>query len=163
VLDRLKALRGGGWLSSETKLSVAAIKDHEGALEEDVTENGNADTCAALESTEVGGAGNWSVRHQATWDNGSVVSNGNLEIGKGGFCWDGVTTLLRVVLCTFYLVVVGRNDSVWQQQQRGTGVGNTLNRGRVHGAVTNSIAVSSEAPETLRVVHRGVFDGASIP
>jgi hypothetical protein len=52
-LDQLKALRGG-WLSGETKLGVAAVKDYEGALEEDVTEDGDANTFVALESTEVG-------------------------------------------------------------------------------------------------------------
>ena len=60
------------------------------------------------------------------------------------------------------LSVVGINDIVGEDEERGAGVGNGTDRGAGEGGAAYTVAVAGEAPEALAVVYRGVGDVAGI-
>lgn len=150
-------------LGGETELVLLGIEDNVLGLEEDVTEDVDTNVTSGLETTEAL-ATLLGVVEVLAGNSGGVRANGDLEVRESGRAVKDPATLGLGVLGTADLLVVGGDGAVVQEEQGGTGVGNTLD-GATSGldlGVTNADGVGGEAPEALAVVDISVGKLASV-
>lgn len=111
-------------MGSETKLGASRVKNDILALQEDITEDGEANARVALDTTVAGGAtsGDLGVVDQLTGDNGVVAVDGHSEVGQGGGTGEDVASVGVTVLGAGDLLVVGGDNAVREQEKGGAGV-----------------------------------------
>ena len=84
------------------------------------------------------------------------------DVREGGAAGVSVTALLRVVLRARDAAVVGGYDSIWDEEEGGSCVSDTVEATVVHFAVTDSVAGASEAPKAPRAVDVDIGDFAGM-
>jgi hypothetical protein len=111
-------------LSGKAEAGALGIENDILALEEDITEDGEANARVALDTTVAGGAasGNLGVVDQLTGDNGIVAIDGHGKVGQGGGTGEDVATVGVAVLGAGDLPVVGGDKAAVEQEEGGTGV-----------------------------------------
>ena len=145
------------------ELGLAGVIHDELALEPDVAEDGHADTAVALEAAEARTARRGrGVVEVVTRDRAGVVADREADVGKGGRAGEDVATVVLAIGGTLDVAPVVRNDGVVDKDERGSGVGDGLDRRGRGGAGANGVAVGSVAPESLTAVDIGVADIAGM-
>lgn len=91
-----------------------------------------------------------------------VVANSKGEVGKVGRAREGITTLRVVIFSTLDLGVVGGDNGVVHEEKSGTGVSNGIDAGGHELTIANLVASTSDFPETLGAIDRGVGDVSGI-
>lgn len=111
-------------LSGETQLRTIGVEDNVLALQEDVTEDGEADVRVGLNSTVAGRATvrNRSVVDVIARDNGTVATDSDGKGWEAGAAIEDIATIAVAVLSTVDLVVVGLNDIAGKQEEGSAGV-----------------------------------------
>jgi hypothetical protein len=111
-------------LSGKAEAGALGVENDILALEEDITEDGEANARVALDTTVAGGAasGNLGVVDQLTGDNGIVAIDGHGEVGQGGGTGEDVATVGVAVLGARDLLVVGGDNAGGEQEEGGAGV-----------------------------------------
>lgn len=111
-------------LGSEAKAGAVGVEDDVLALQEDVTEDGEAQAGVALDTAEASGAARLegSIVDQGARNNSLVAANGNGEIGELGGAGNGVATGRGVLLGAGDLAVVVRDHVIGEQEQGGASV-----------------------------------------
>ena len=142
---------------------AVTVENNELALEEDIAEDGEADTRVGLDPAEASGAGaiGGGVVDVRAGDGGLVAANGEADVRKSGAAGVSVAALLLVILSAVDTAVVVRDDIIVDEEESGSGVGDGVADSASIG-VADSVAVSGEAPEALAVVHVNIRDVASV-
>lgn len=111
-------------LGSEAKTGPVGVEDNVLALQEDVTEDGEAQARVALDTAEAGGAAalEGSIVDQGAGNNGVVAANCNSEVGELSAARDGVATGGGVLLSAGDLAVVVGDNVVGEEQEGGASV-----------------------------------------
>jgi hypothetical protein len=111
-------------LSGKAEAGPLGVENDILALEEDITEDGEANARVALDTTVAGGAssGNLGVVDQLTGDNGIVAIDGHREVGQCGGTGEDVATVGVAVLGAGDLLVVGGDNAGGEQEEGGAGV-----------------------------------------
>lgn len=111
-------------LGGEAKTRSLRVENDVLALEEDITEDGEAKTRVALDTTEAGGAAgaDGSVVDVLAGNNGVIVTNGDSEVRQISRAREDVATLDLAVLGSSNLFVVGGDNRVREQEKGGTSV-----------------------------------------
>lgn len=141
-----------------------SVEDDELALEEDVTEDVDADAGVGLNAAEAGRAARvgWGVVDVRARDRGCVAADGEGNGRKGGAARVSVAALGLVVLGAVDTAVVGGDDSVVEEEKASSGVGDGVGDGASGCASINAVAIGREAPETSAVVDGDVGDLAGV-
>ena len=149
----------------EPKLRTTSrvIKDDELRLEEDIAKNGLSDTRIALQTTEAAPTlRSGRVVHVASRHDGRVAFDLEREVGKGGVAAKDVSAVGLAVGGSRDFSVVGGDEVIWEKEKGCSGVGDGGDALADWGSRANGVPAAREAPETLRVVHGGVGDVASV-
>ena len=111
-------------LGGEAKTRSLRVENDVLALEEDITEDGEAKTRVALDTTEAGGAAgaDGSVVDVLAGNNGVIVTNGDSEVRQISRAREDVATLDLAVLGSSNLFVVGGDNRVREQEKGGAGI-----------------------------------------
>jgi hypothetical protein len=111
-------------LGGEAKARALVVENDILALEEDITEDGEANTRVALDTTVAGGAtiGDGGVVDVFARNNGIVALNSHSEVREVGVAVESVTTNGAVVLGTGNLLVVGGDNRVVNQEKSGASI-----------------------------------------
>lgn len=111
-------------LGGEAKTRSLGVENDVLALEEDITEDGEAKARVALDTTEAGGAAgaDGSVVDVLAGNNGVIVTNGDSEVRQISRAREDVATLGLAVLGPSNLSVVGGDNRVREQEKGGTSV-----------------------------------------
>jgi hypothetical protein len=111
-------------LSGKAEAGALGVENDILALEEDITEDREANARVALDTTVAGGAasGNRGVVDQLTGDNGIVAIDGYGKVGQGGGTGEDVATVGVAVLGAGDLPVVGGDKAAVEQEEGGAGV-----------------------------------------
>lgn len=111
-------------LGGEAKTRSLRVENDVLALEEDITEDGEANSRVALDTTEALGATSrdGSVVDVLAGNNGVVATNGHSEVRQSGGAREDVATSRVAVLGTGNLLVVGGNNRVREQEEGGTSI-----------------------------------------
>jgi hypothetical protein len=151
-------------LSSETKLRGRVLhgEDNKLALEENVTEDGDAGARAGLDTSVALRAGDLGVVDVAAGDGELLATNDSRETGESGRAREDVTTLAVRVLGTRDLCVVGVDNVVGKEHKGGAGVSNSRVGAGDGGAATDSVAGGGELPEAACGVDVDIGDGTSV-
>lgn len=151
-----------GGLSGEANLGALGVEDGVLGLQEDVTEDGEAEARVALDTAVAGGAagGDGGVVDDGAGHDGIVGADGDGEVGQGGGAVEDVAAILRALLSAGDLLVVGSDDIGGEHHEGGAGVGNTLDGGA--GGAADLVAIRGEHPEALRAVDGLVGNGAGV-
>lgn len=131
------------------------------ALEEDVTEDAEADALVGLDTTEAGAVTDRRVVDVLARNGLLDAADGDGEIGRGGSAGEDVTTLSSAVLRAADLGIVGTNDGRVGVDESGTRVEDTGDGG-LGGSSTNAVGRCAKAPEALAVVGINVGDRTSV-
>ena len=107
-------------------------------------------------------AGCWGIVDVGAGNNGPVAANAERNTWEGGRAREDVTSLGCTVGSTGDLGIVGCDSGGREIQKRRTGVGDAVNRGRDKPSRANGISASSEFPEAIGGVDRGVSDTARV-
>jgi hypothetical protein len=112
------------FLGGKAEARSLGVEDDVLALQEDITEDGEANARVALDTTVAGGAtsGDLGVVDQLTGDNGVVAVDGHSEVGQGGGTGEDVASVGVTVLGAGDLLVVGGDNAVREQEKGGAGV-----------------------------------------
>lgn len=114
--EKINLLGGESELGSRAGLG----EDNKLALEEDVTEDGEANTGVGLDSTVALGAGDGSVVDVGAGDGELGAADDGGEAGKSGATAEDVSTLAAGVRSAADLFVVGLDDGVGEEEKSGT-------------------------------------------
>lgn len=111
-------------LGGEAKTRSLRVENDVLALEEDITEDGEAKTRVALDTTEAGGAASadGGVVDVLSGNNGVIVTNGDSEVRQISRAREDVATLDLAVLGSSNLFVVGGDNRVREQEKGGAGI-----------------------------------------
>ena len=109
-------------LGGESKTRALGVENNVLALQEDVTEDGHANTLVGLETTEAGTVTGRGVVDQASGNGGGVAADNNSEVGQLRVAGEGVSTGFLVILGTRDTLVVSRDNLLVDEQERGAGV-----------------------------------------
>jgi hypothetical protein len=114
-------------LSGETKARAFCVENDILALEEDITEDGEANARVALNTTEAAGATSRdrSVLDVLSRNNGIVATNGHGEVRQIGVAREDIATSRVVVLGAVNLLVVVRDNAVIEQEECSSSVYNS--------------------------------------
>lgn len=147
-------------MGSEAKLGAVGVKHHVLALQENITEDREANTSVRLKTTKAGAIAGGAVVHQGAGHGSSVSADSNAEIGQSSRAREDVSASVVVILSSTDLgVVLGDNGGI-KKKQSGTSISNSVETSARLGS--SLVAVNAEAPESLRVVNIGVYDGAGV-
>jgi len=151
-------------LSSETKLRGRVLhgEDNKLALEEDVTEDGDAGAGAGLDTTVALGGSDLSVVDVAAGDSELLATNDGGEAGESGRAGEDVTTLAVGVLGSGDLGVVGVDDVVGEEHEGGAGVSNGRVGAGNGGTAADGVTSGGELPEAVLSVDVDVGDGTGV-
>ena len=154
-------------LLSETKTrgALRLIEDSVDALEEDVTEDGEANTSVSLDTAEAGRAGGvgGSVVDVRARDDEELATDVDVEGREGGGAGEDVATVSAAALGAGDLGVVGTDSGGGEVEEAGAGVGDRVtDRASSGGGCADAVAASSELPEAVGCGDRDVGDGASV-
>ena len=132
----------------------ALVEDDVLRLEEDITVDGEADLRVALDASKalLTGRVHRSVVDVAARNDGIVAADSEGEVGEGGAAVEDIASLLGIVGGAGDLLVVGVDDRVIDEHERGARIGDT-GAGRHGSARADGGAVGREGPEALAVVH----------
>lgn len=97
-----------------------------------------------------------------TRNNSRVATNLDSEVRKSSTAVEDVSTVGAGVLGTANLAVVVGNDAVVEEDEGGTGVGNSREGAATRAGAANGVSVGSELPESLAVVDAGVSEAAGV-
>lgn len=144
--------------------AAIVIEHHKLALKEDVTEDIEADTTAALNASEASRPAvvDRRVVDIRAGDSGLVVTNLEAYVGQSDAAGVGIPSLLLVVPRAINAPVVVRHDGVIDKEQRGSSISDSVKAVGVDVASTNGVAGASERPEALAVVDIDVGDVAGM-
>ena len=111
-------------LGSEAKTRSLGVENDVLALEEDITEDGEANARVALDTTVAAGA---TSRDRCEVDvlagnNGVIAIDGHGEVRQSGAAREDVTTSRAAVLGARNLLVVGGDNRAIEQEESGTGI-----------------------------------------
>ena len=154
-----------GWASGggETEAGSGGIEHTVVGVEEDITVDVLGSTADGLDTTEAaaGGRGSSKVKQRAG-DGGSVVTDGEGQVGEGGAAVEDVAAIGLGVGRAGDLPVVGSNGVIRHQDEGGSSIGDTGET--THGArgATNTVAGRWVLPETVAAVNIGIGEGASV-
>lgn len=111
-------------LGGEAESGTLGVEDDVLALEEDITQDGEAETRVALNTANASGAAllERGVVDVLARDDGVVGADNNGEFGELGFAGKDVASSGCVVLGALDLLVVGIDDFVIEHDEGGTGV-----------------------------------------
>lgn len=111
-------------LGGEAKTRSLRVENDVLALEEDITEDGEAKARVALDTTEAGGAASadGGVVDVLSGNNGVIVTNGDSEVRQISRAREDVATLDLAVLGSSNLFVVGGDNRVREQEKGGAGI-----------------------------------------
>ena len=145
--------------------AAAVIEDSVDSLQENITEDVEADASVSLDTSEASRASgsDWRVVDVLAWNGEGLAANGYVEVWWGGRAWEGVSTLRLVKAGTLNLAVVRLDSAGWEVEERSASVSN----GGAEAAGSRVVATcgratSSELPKTLRVVHWNICDGTRV-
>lgn len=111
-------------LGGEAKTRSLRVENDVLALEEDITEDGEAKARVALDTTEAGGAASadGGVVDERSGNNGVVAIDGHSEVRQTGRAREDIATSRVAVLGTGNLSVVGGDNRVGEQEKGGTSI-----------------------------------------
>lgn len=111
-------------LGGEAKLRSVAVEDDILALEEDITEDREADTRVALDTTEAGGAAvrDGSIVDQGAGNNGVIAGDGHGEVGQRAGAIKSVATSRAITLGAGDLAIVCGDNAVIEEEKSGASV-----------------------------------------
>jgi hypothetical protein len=112
---------------SEPGAATARLEDNVLALEEDVTEDAEADTLVGLDTTEAGTVTNGRIVDEPAGNSLLDSTHSNSKVGQSSSAGEDVTALGRRVLGTADLGVVGANNGGVGVDKGGAGVDDTVN------------------------------------
>lgn len=149
-------------LGSPTDLVSAAVEDDKGRLEGDVTEDGEADVAVGLDAAVAGGAGDGGVVDVGAGDDDAGAADAEGEAGQGGAAGEDVAGLAVAVRRAADLGVVGVDDAVGEEEQRGARVGDAVDGARLEGARADGVAGRGPLPPAVGGRDGGVGDAAGV-
>lgn len=150
-------------LGSEAKLEVVTIENNVLALEENITENAETNARVGLDTTVAStAAASGSIVDVVTRNDSRVATNLDSEVRKTSTAVKDVSTFGAGVLGTVNLAIVVGDDAVVEEDEGGTGVGNSGEGAAARAGVTNRVSVGSELPESLAAVDVGVDEVAGV-
>jgi hypothetical protein len=142
----------GRRLLAEAERLVATVESHELGLEHGVTVDLETSTLVALDTAEASGVGlvDGGEGDHVSGNLGHVgVADGNGHVGESGGTWVDETTDLGVELGALDLGVVGFGDTLVDEKERCTSVGNGVRAlGVLEELVTDGKFGGGELPET---------------
>lgn len=147
-----------------SEAQVTAVKHNEGGFQRNITKDIDTNSSAALQAAEASSAcavGRRKV-HVLARDGDGGTPNAKGEVWQRSGALEGITTLGIVVLGTADLGVVGVDDVVIEEKQRGASVGNTGDGLSLERTAADGVAGRREAPEAFAVVNGCVGDGAGV-
>lgn len=111
-------------LGCEAKARSLGVENDVLALEEDITEDGEAKARVALDTTEAVGAASadGGVVDVLSGNNGIIVTNGDSEVRQISRAREDVATLGLAVLGSSNLAVVGGDNRVGEQEKGGASI-----------------------------------------
>jgi len=159
----------GGWtlglfitcslrLGRETQLEVAAVKDCELGLEEDIAIDSERESSRALQATEAHGGVvkrfgiDGGVLHEVTSNDSLVGANVERQVGECRVTRKDVAANIVVVYSVRDLGIVCLGDFRRYHQQRGTRVSDGLVRGGGR-QIGDSVGVGLKLPEAASLVY----------
>lgn len=152
-------------LLGETEGLVAAIEDGEVLLEQHVTEDLHALATVTLHTTEASVGANIRERDVLARDRGheAAVADLHTKVRNVGVARVDITTRSRGDRGALNLLVESLRDSVIDEQEGGTSVGDSAAGSRVLvGLTTDTVGGRSELPETIAGVHWSEVDISGI-
>ena len=138
------------------------FENHKLRLEEHIPEDGLPDAGITLQAAEAARAVHGRIVQITARHDGRIPFNLEREIGQGGAAREDVTAVGLAVGGTLDLSVIGGDDVVGEEQERGARVGDGGDGFRHGGRGADLVAAAGEAPEPLRVVDGGVGDVARV-
>lgn len=145
--------------------AAAVVKDSVDGLQENITEDVEADASVGLDASEAARATgrDRGVVDVFAWNGEGLAANGHVEVWWGAAAWEGVSALRAVEAGALDLAVVRLHCAAWEVEERSASVSN---RGAEAAggcvAATCREAASGELPEALRVVNWNVGDAAGV-
>lgn len=149
---------------AQARRALGLIEDGVDGLEENITEDAEANASVGLNATEASLAarGQWCVRDVRAGHGEGLATDGDVEVRWVAAAGEGVASLLGVVRATG-LGVVGLDDGGWQVEEGGTSIGDGGANAAGGGVVgTDGVTAGGELPEALRVVDWNVGDRAGV-
>ena len=159
-LDRDTCLLG----ETEARRARGDVVDNVLALEEDVTENVEADALIGLDASEAGSGarGDGGVVDELSRHGLGDAADGDGEVGQSGRAGEYITALCVVDLGAGDLGVVGLCDGRVDVNQGCAGVDDAVDVGPDGCGGANRVTCRGEAPEALAVVNVDVSDGTGV-
>lgn len=150
---------------AESWRALRLVEDGVDGLQEDITEDVEADAGVGLETSEaLAAAGrDWCVVDVRAWNDEGLAADLYVEVWQSGAAWEDVSTLGAAAGRTLNGAVVGLGGAGWNVKERSTSVsdgGAEAARGTV--VATCGRAAGGELPEALGGVNWNVDDRASV-
>lgn len=131
------------------------------ALEEDVTEDAEANTVVGLNTTKASAITNGRVVDVLAGNGLLDATNSDGEVRKGSSAREDVATLSSIILRTADLGVVGTDNGSVGVDESGAGVKNTSDS-LLSGCGTDAVGRCTKPPESLAIIRIDVGDWASV-
>lgn len=150
---------------AESWRASALVEDNVHGLEEDVTEDGEANTRVRLDTAEAGRASvvGWGVVDVAAWNGEGGASDGDNKVRERGGAREDVATVRLAVGGSVDVRVVRGDGGVWEVHEGGAGVGNGGANAAAGGVARSSaVSVGGELPEAVGLVDVGVGNAAFV-
>ena len=147
----------------QTRLA-APIKDGKDLAQKHVAEDIDVLAGIALQSTKALRARDLVVVERGAGNRKHVAGDGDAKVGESGRAAEHVAALAAAVFGAGHLLVVGGDDVVVEQDQRGARVGDGARGGRVglRGRLADAERVGLELPVALAAVDGGVVDLSAV-
>ena len=144
--------------------AARSIENHKLALEEDISEDVEADALARLNASKAGRPAvvNRRIVDVRAWDGGLVSADLKADVRQGGAAGIGVAALGLVKFGTADGFVVGGYDGVIDEQKCGARVGDSVDAVAVDGAVAYCVAGGGKGPKALGAVDGDVDNVAGV-
>ena len=128
MLKRTYPLCGLGG-ETDTRCALGLVEDNELTLEENVTEDGDANTVAGLDATEAIRSPSSCVVDVFTGNDGLVRTDTEGEVRESGRAGENVSTQAWFVLGSLDLLVVGGDGVIGYKKEGGSGVSDGVKAG----------------------------------
>ena len=161
MLRRAYPLCGLGG-ETDTRCALGLVENNELTLEENVTEDGDANTVAGLDATEAIRSTSSCVVDVFTGNNGLVRTDTEGEVRESGRAGENVSTLTFVIFGSFDSLVVCGDGVIGYKKEGGSGVSDGVKAGGLEWSTADAVTWTCELPETFGIIYIGVGDRASV-
>lgn len=146
---------------AKTRPATARLMDNVLALEEDITKDVKLNAIVGLNTTKAHTRRDGRIVDELAGHNLLNAANGNGKVRKVGRTGECVSTLGVIINGAADLCVVGRNNGIVDEDERGASVKDTVDR-TASSRGPDAVSRGGEAPETAAVVHVDVGYGSSV-